>query len=260
MEPEVPLLGGIANRGLVHRVGDTVRRPQRPTSASTHALLRHLESVGFEGAPRFLGIDGEGREILSYIHGHAVTAPHPRWGLTDAALRSVGDLMRSFHEAVAGFDPSPYTWPASPPEPFASGTITHNDPNLDNVVFRGGRAVALIDFDLAAPGHRVWDVACAARLWAPLRSPVDTPDERRNRELSRLREFVDSYGLDDAERALVGGAVRENHEWMVALVGGGAREGVPGFAAYWTPDAEARAGRTRAWLNRNAGAIEDALA
>jgi len=31
------------------------------------ARLRHLEAVGFTGAPRFLGIDAAGREVLSYI-------------------------------------------------------------------------------------------------------------------------------------------------------------------------------------------------
>ena len=87
---EIPLLGGTANRGRVHRVRDTVRRPLRPTSAATHALLRHLEEVGFDGAPRVLGVDDAGREVLSYIPGQAVTAPAPDWGLTDAALRSVG--------------------------------------------------------------------------------------------------------------------------------------------------------------------------
>jgi hypothetical protein len=39
---EVPLHGGTTNAGLVTRVGDTVRRPLRPTSAATQALLDHL--------------------------------------------------------------------------------------------------------------------------------------------------------------------------------------------------------------------------
>jgi len=45
---EVPLPGGIANRGKVVRIGDTVHRPRRDTSAATHALLHHLERVGFD--------------------------------------------------------------------------------------------------------------------------------------------------------------------------------------------------------------------
>lgn len=258
-QAEVPLHGGTANRGQVHRVGDTVRRPLRPTSAATHALLRYLEDVGFDGAPRILGIDGADREVLSYVPGHAVTAPAPGWGLTDAALRSVGELMRRFHEAVAGFDPAPHVWSPTPPAPFHTGGMTHNDPNLDNVVFRDGRAVALIDFDLAAPGPPLWDVAATARLWAPLRAPSDVDDVRRGHSLRRLRILVDAYGLDDAGRRDVAAAVLDNHDWMSELVRDGARRGVPGFAAYWTPANAARALRTRLWLTRNAGAIVDAL-
>jgi hypothetical protein len=256
---EVPLLGGTANRGRVHRVGDTVRRPLRPTTAATHALLGHLADVGFDGAPRVLGVDSDGREVLSYVPGDAVTAPAPGWGLTDAALRSVGELLRRFHDATASFDSSPYTWSHPAPPPYDGGGIAHNDPNLDNVVFRDGRAVALIDFDLAAPGAAVWDVAAAARLWAPLRSPSDVHDVRRGRGLHRLRTLVDAYGLDDADRAGFVAAVRDSHDWMCEIVRDGAERGVPGFAAYWGPDAAARARRTDAWLERNAHAITAAL-
>jgi aminoglycoside phosphotransferase (APT) family kinase protein len=127
------------------------------------------------------------------------------------------------------------------------------------VVFRDGRAVALIDFDLAAPGAPVWDLATAARLWAPLRSPSDVQDVRRGRALQRLRILVDAYGLDDAGREELVPALRDAHNWMGDIVRDGARQGVPGFAEYWTPEAAARARRTDAWLERNAGAIRAAL-
>lgn len=259
MRTEIPLHGGTANRGMVHRVGDTVRRPLRPTSAGTHALLRYLEGVGFDGAPRVLGVDNVGREVLSYVPGTAVIAPPARWGLTDAALRSVGELLRRFHEAAAGFDPAPYRWSHPAPAPFHGPGIAHNDPNLDNVVFRDGRAVALIDFDLAGPGAPVWDVAATARLWVPLRSPADVDDVRRGRGLDRLRILADAYGLDDTDRAGFVAAVRHSHDWMCEIVRDGATRGVPGFAAYWGPGAAARARRTDAWLERNAETIAAAL-
>jgi hypothetical protein len=65
---ESDLAGGASGIRVV-RVGHTVRRPLHRNSAFVHALLLHLEAVGFEGAPRFLGIDEEGREILSYVEG-----------------------------------------------------------------------------------------------------------------------------------------------------------------------------------------------
>jgi hypothetical protein len=257
--PEIRLFGGTANRGQVYRVGETVRRPLRPSAPGVHALLRHLEDVGFEGAPRVLGVDAEGREVLSFVPGDAVIAPAPAWGLTDAALRSVGELLRRFHDAAAGFDPSPYAWPHRPPPPHDTGGMLHNDPNLDNFVFRDGRAVALIDFDLAAPGAPLWDVAATARLWAPLRSPADIADDRRDRALARARILVDAYGLDEAGRAGLLDAVRASHDWMVGVVADGAAHGVPGFAAYWGPEAAARARRTDAWLGANASRITTAL-
>ncbi len=43
-----------------------------------HRLLRHLEDVGSDVAPRLLGIDAKGREILSFQHGDVFTAFRPR--------------------------------------------------------------------------------------------------------------------------------------------------------------------------------------
>jgi hypothetical protein len=257
---EVTLVGGTANRGRVVRVGDTVRRPQRPTSPATHALLHHLADVGFAGAPQFLGVDDQGREILSYVPGDAITPPYPAWALTDEALVSVADLLRDYHRAVSTFDATPYTWPASPPAPFAGALVSHNDLNLDNVVFRDGRAVALIDFDLASPGCRVWDVACAARLWAPLRPESYIDDSRRGRAVARFRLFVDSYGLVGPDRGAVVSAVRENHGWCYDIIGSAAANGHAAFSDYWANGAMQRARRTGQWYLHNADLLQEALA
>jgi hypothetical protein len=258
--PEV-LVGGTANRGQVVRIGDTVRRPWRATSAATQALLDHLAEVGFRGAPRFLDVDGQGREVLSYVPGTAVTPPYPPWALTDEALVSVAHLLRDYHQAVGTLDPAPHTWPSSPPPAFAGELVSHNDVNLDNVVFRDGRAVALIDFDLASPGSRVWDVACAARLWAPLRPDRHIGDPRHGRALERLRLFVDGYGLSDADRDRMAAAVLANHEWCYDVVGTAAANGHAAFAHYLTSGgAMARAQETRQWYLDNADLLRDALA
>jgi hypothetical protein len=258
-EREVLLVGGTANRGRVVRIGDTVRRPIRPTSAATHALLDHLHAVGFTGAPRFHGIDEQGREVLSYVHGTAVTRPYPAWALTDAALVSVAHLLRDYHQAVSGFVYTPHAWPASPPEPFVGELISHNDVNLDNVVFRDRRAVALIDFDLASPGCRVWDVACAARLWTPLRPDRHIEDARRGHVLARLRLFVDSYGLPAEDRDEFVDAVRANHDWCYDAMGTAAAQGHAGFSEYLVRGAQERAARVREWYADAADLLADAL-
>jgi Phosphotransferase enzyme family len=258
-ESEAPLPGGVANRGLVVRVGDTVRRPQRRTSPAAHALLRHLEAVGFAGAPRLLGVDSRGREVLSYIPGTAVVPPFPEWALTDEALVSVAGLLRDYHRAVADFDPAPYTWPQSPPEAFGRDIVSHNDLNLDNVIFRDGRAVAFIDWDLSSPGSRLWDVACAARQWAPLRPDAAIHDTRRGRAFERLRLFVESYGLEEADRGRVVAAVLENHAWFGRLIARYVAAGHEGFTEYSRSSARVEGEKYRRWLADNDGALREAL-
>ena len=243
---EVPLHGGTANRGLVVRRGDTVRRPLRPSSPASHALLNHLERVGFDGAPRLLGIDTENREVLSYIPGEAVTPPYPAWSLTDDVLRSVAQLLRRYHEAVAGFDAATRQWTWVPPAAFDGSLACHNDLNLDNVIFRSGEAVALIDFDLASRGSVAWDVAGAIRLWAPLRPDIYIDDLRRGQSLARLRTFVEAYDAPDLDAEHLIWAVRLSHDWMYRLIQDGARDGNAGFAEYWRQAAD-RVAATRTW-------------
>jgi hypothetical protein len=256
---EVLLEGGLTNAGLVSRVGDTVRRPRRPTSPATWALLDHLERVGFDGAPRFLGVDHRDREILSFIPGEAVLEPSPDWALTDAALVSVAELLRRYHDAAASFDPAGHSWPDFVPAEFREGTISHNDPNLDNVVFSGGVAVGLIDFDLASPGSAVWDVACAARLWAPLRDELDTPAPLRGRALARLRIFIDAYGLARRDRARVVDAAIHTHERCYRVVRQALGGGHETFGRMWSDGGQARADRTQRWLGSHGEQMRAAL-
>jgi hypothetical protein len=256
---EAPLDGGLTNAGLVSRVGDTVRRPRRPTSPATEALLRHLERVGFEGAPRYLGVDERGREVLSYIPGEAAIFPYRDWALTERALVSVAELLRGYHQAVAGFDPSGHDWPDPVPAAFRGDLVCHNDPNLDNVIFEDGLAVALIDFDLAGPGTVSWDLACAARLWAPLRRGRDTPEQVRRQSLERLALFADAYGASREEREGMVQAFVPCHDWCYGVVRRAVAAGHEAFGLYWREGGEARTERTRDWLATHGQELRAAL-
>jgi hypothetical protein len=249
----------MTNAGLVTRVGDTVRRPRRSTSEATEALLDHLDRVGFRGAPRFLGVDARGREVLSYIPGEAAIAPHPDWVFTDETLVSVARLLREYHDAASSFDPTEYDWPHPIPERFRQGLVSHNDPNLDNVIFDGGRrAVALIDFDLASPGSTAWDLACAARLWVPLRDPRDAPPGS-DRSLARLRLFADAYGADRDQRVGLVDAIVECHRWCYAIVAEAVARGHFAFEQHWLNGGRARVGRTRSRLTDSLRDMRTAL-
>src|SRR5258708_1990296 len=144
------LPGGTANRGLVLRVGDTVRRPTAPYWQATHALLAHLSAVGFDGAPRVLSVS-PATETLTYIDGQAAVPPLPQDTLTDAALVSVADLLRRYHQAAASFDPAGYRWPRPIPVRFRTGLVSHNDVHPANLVFRDGRGAALTHPALTLP-------------------------------------------------------------------------------------------------------------
>src|SRR5215207_8071016 len=99
-EGETPLSGGFVTGAV--KVGDTVRREVGPWSPAVQSLLEHLESVGYAAAPRFIGIDELGREILSFIEGVVPDGAHPEV-VTDLALQDVGKLVGELHRAVAGF-------------------------------------------------------------------------------------------------------------------------------------------------------------
>jgi Phosphotransferase enzyme family len=253
---DVPLPGGTANRGRVVRVGDTVVRPTAPCWPATHALLGHLAAVGFDGAPRVLGA-GPATETLTYIDGRAAVPPLADDVLTDEALLSVADLLRRYHRAAASFDPAGYTWPRPVPARYRTGLVSHNDVYPANVVFREGRAVALIDFDLAGPGSAVWDFAAAARSFVPLLDEADVTDRRQGRALERFRILLAASGLPRAGRVSVAEALLANHDWTYAIVTEAAAAGHAGFADHWRAVAP-EAWRARRWLARHRRALRAA--
>ncbi|BCJ57962.1 hypothetical protein Jiend_13840 [Micromonospora endophytica] len=75
---EIPLHGG--NVSTVVRVGDTVRRNVGPWTPSVHALLRHLEYVGFTGAPARWAWTSATVRCCRTWRGSAGTTRWPRTG------------------------------------------------------------------------------------------------------------------------------------------------------------------------------------
>jgi Phosphotransferase enzyme family len=244
-----PLGGGVANRDRVFRCGSTVRRPRAPSHRATRAVLTHLERVGFPGAPRVLAVEDE-TEVLSWIPGRAACAPLPDWSLADDSLISVAELVRRFHLAMRSFDGTGLSWARPVPPGYRGPLITHNDLHPGNVVFDGGRAVGLIDFDLAGPGSVVWDVATAVRCWCPLLDDPDVPPALADRRCERLALFLDAYGLAAADRIAVARALVANHDWTYQIVTDAARAGHPGFRDYWRQVGR-RTDRARDWMLRH---------
>jgi Phosphotransferase enzyme family len=240
-----PMPGGTANRGLVIRADHMVRRPLAPSRAATHALLAHLAAAGFDGAPRVLATDAT-TETLTYMDGWAAIPPLRDDVLTEQALVSVAELLRRYHQAVASFEPDGYQWPRRIPDRFTTGLVSHNDVHPANLIFRDGRAVALIDFDLAGPGSAAWDLATAVRHWSPLYDERDIADCRQGQSLRRFRVLLDAYGLTRAGRHEVAEAILENHDWSCAIITDAVDAGHPGFTDCWNNIGGIMA-RARAW-------------
>ncbi len=192
------LRGGM---NVVRRYGDTVRRPASAASPAIHRLLRHVRAQGFDGAPEPLGLDADGDEVLTFLHGRVHQAL-PSELRTPELLDSAAMLLRRFHDASATFETGPgdrWWLPARSP----AEVICHGDAAPYNCVVREGTVVGLIDFDAAHPGPRMWDVAYAVYRFAPLHAP-DNPDSYGSpaEQGRRAARFCRAYGVP-ADAALL---------------------------------------------------------
>lgn len=218
--PEIPLTGGQITGGVV-RVGKTVRRPRSEASGFVKELLGLLQEKEFEGAPVYLGIDAKGRDCFSHVDGMV----EPKWRCwPDEAVVAFGKLLRAFHNATRG------TALAG-----EGKVVCHHDAGPHNVVFRDGMPVALIDFDMAAPGDGIEDVAYAAWAWCVSSNPARPPVEAQAAQVSLL---VEAYGLDEARRRDVVAAIlkrmQKNKVFWEERMRGGADVEQCGKMIAWT--------------------------
>ncbi|MDQ0076659.1 phosphotransferase [Arthrobacter oryzae] len=255
---------GDVTQGVV-RVGGTIRRPHQPQSFAVADYLDWLEDAGFEGSPRFLGRDPEGRDVLTFVPGDCAGAVPEPWVQSEDLLASVGRLVRRLHDASAGFVPVAHPFP---PRPVRQDTV-HGDPaelvcHLDvtpqNVVVRDGLAAGLVDFDLAGPSTALKDSFNTAMHWVALRDPADAwPGWEELDPFRRLRIFADAYGWTRDERRRLPGfgvnAVRLSYERMehnARTLGGG-------WARMWDEGVGGLIERRAAWLEANATRLVRAL-
>jgi hypothetical protein len=174
-ETEVPLPGGQIKS--VVRVGNTVRRVTTRDMSLQHGLLAHLQSRGFTAAPRFLGYDEAGREILTFLPGEVF---FDKDDFSDAQLVAAARLLRAYHDATVDFAPV-----------LDAGTeiLCHNDWTPANTTFIDNMPAGMIDFDTALPGSRLWDLTYSVWTWLSLGEPIwSGADQRR-----RLVLFVAAY-------------------------------------------------------------------
>lgn len=257
---EVSLEGG--GRTAVSRRGHVVLREAGPWTPTVHTLLRHLERVGFCGAPRVVGsgFDAQGREKLGYIPGEFMQ-PGP-WTLEGAA--GVGRLLRALHDAAASYRPPadavwrPWFGRALGDEALIIG---HGDAAPWNIVAREGLPVALIDWEVAGPVDPLVDLAQACWLNAKLHDEQVAemeglpPAAERARQ---LRAIVDGYGLTAAQRhgfldRIIEFAVHDTAEQAIEV---NVQPDSPGPGPLW---GLAWRARSVAWMLRHRRLLKNAL-
>jgi hypothetical protein len=207
---EEPLRGGNAGVAVV-RVGDTVRRPVRPWSKNVDALLVHFENIELQGAPRALGYDDRGRQVLSYVDGYVDPDPSD---LNLARVSQVGELIRQLHDGAQSFDsPSSAVWNVLI-DPDDNQLICHHDLAPWNLV-RSEKHLTFIDWDGAGPGSRLWDLAYAAHGFVPLSPRSGLSDAEAAQRLSAL---INGYGLVAADRPdlilMMGPRIKSMYEFL----------------------------------------------
>jgi hypothetical protein len=199
-ENEEILTGG--NVSNVYRVGDTVRRELKPVSPKIHKLLKHLENKDFYYAPRSLGIDEQGREILSFIEGEAGHYPLKGYMWSDDVLKEIAKMLRLYHKAVSDF-PLVDEFKPIDNTPQKVEVLCHNDFAIYNIIFNHQKPVGIIDFDVAGPGPKIWDIAYTLYTCLPLsRFYLSETAQKVHYDTSRhaslinqrLKLFFEAYG------------------------------------------------------------------
>lgn len=194
------LTGGNSNQ--VRREQNTVVRQCGAWSPFVLHLLQYLTANGFTASPQFIETDGQ-TERLTFIEGDVGNDPLQPSMLSDEVLIEAAQLLRQFHDITQDFVVPPdakFFLPTDHSAPYE--VICHNDFAPYNCVYQDGHIIGIIDFDTAAPGNRIWDIAYAVYRFAPLMTDThclelgwQSPPNRA----SRLRKFCDAYGLDKRE-------------------------------------------------------------
>lgn len=200
----------------VWRSSQGLHRTTGPWTATVHGFLRHLEAVGFTGAPHVVGIDGSGREVLSFIEGEVLAdpawqpgqpTPWPRWAQSDDCLVESARLLRGLHAASASFvPPDNAVWRQhNCPALGRDEIVCHGDVGPHNTVYRGGIPVAFIDWDGIRPNHPLVEFGNAAWHFVPLGNEAyleETGFPARPDLADRLALFGREYGLVDRAKAV----------------------------------------------------------
>jgi len=162
------LVGG--NMSIVFRNNDIIYRNQKPWSSTIHRFLLHLESEGFKECPRFLGIDKNNYEMLSYVEGECkeIYPGNIERKLHLKGMVSFASIMKRFHQASSTFVVEDKDeWMLSYDGPLEKEVICHNDIAPYNMTFKDDIPYKMIDFDTCCLAPRIRDIVYALYRFIP---------------------------------------------------------------------------------------------
>ena len=182
-------------------------RPANPWTKDVHAFLRFLKQKGFENVPVPYGVNGDGKEEVSFVEGVVYNDCLPDVVLREDNLLAAARLLRRYHDAGAEYAATlagGETWMLPGQTP--AEVMCHGDFAPYNVTFVDGRVSGMIDFDTLHPGPRVWDIAYGVYRWVPFVSPGN-PDFRYEvgEQIRRMKAFADAYGMTAEQRGALPG-------------------------------------------------------
>jgi Ser/Thr protein kinase RdoA (MazF antagonist) len=178
--PGVPLAGADVSPAALHAAGALLGR--------FHALLADLDPAGVtETLPGFHDparrLDALRAVIAADPCGRVATVPD------EIAMALAGESLARVAADMTARVPR---------------RVAHFDAKLDNILFAGGEAVGLVDFDTVMPGAWFWDVGDLLRSGATAAAEDDPDPERAVVAPERYRAIVDGY-----RRGLAGAGVSE---------------------------------------------------
>lgn len=181
MAKEVKLTGGRITSEVVC-IGDRVHRSACANSSFVHSVLLFLEKHGVSYVPYFRGIDDHGREIIDFIDGKT---PENLGVFTLEQCCQAVKMIKTLHDCLKNFPDCP-----------AGLTVCHNDLSPCNFLFSDKRPIAIIDWDAAAFGHPLDDLAYAVWMWLDIGNDENSCSYVKN----RMEAMLDTYGVPSEDR------------------------------------------------------------
>lgn len=144
---------------------------------------------------------------MSFIDGVAGHDPLKEYMCSHHALKEIARMLRLYHEAVRDF-PISDDLERMDNTPDNIEVVCHNDFAMYNIIFNNEKPVGIIDFDVAAPGPRLWDIAYTLYTCVPISRFFRTKtgdivnyhsSDHADHIKHRVKLFFESYGEEIAE-------------------------------------------------------------